>query len=481
MTTIIGRKKEQAELLRLSNSNQAELVAVYGRRRVGKTYLIREMFADRFCFYHTGVSTMELNGKRLTERQLTAFVTSLQYYGANISKSPKNWFEAFNILKMFLEPKLRQSRQIVFIDELPWLDTPKSEFLSAFENFWNGWGAGQHNLMLIVCGSSTSWIKNNLINNYGGLYDRVTWEIQLSPFNLKESDEFLKSKNVILSQYDTIQAYMAVGGIPFYLNYFMPGLSTAQNIDELFFVHKAKLKDEFNRLFKSLFINPENYVNIIKYLKKRNKGYTRDEICKGTGISSGRGLSEILKTLEASDFIKSYIPFGCSKRQVTYKLSDNFCRFYLTFVEGNDTKDQNYWSNSQNHGSITAWKGIAFEEVCFAHIQQIKDALRIGGVTSSESAWNIDGSDDHEGAQIDMIIERNDGVVNMCEMKFLKSEFEVSEKYSQKIAERIEILSKKLSQNQYIHSTLVTTSGLKPGIHSNAFQKVVTMDELFRD
>ena len=300
MAEIIGRKAEQAELLRIFNRRQAQLVAVYGRRRVGKTFLVRELLKEHFVFYHTGISPLELEGRNLLDAQLTAFASTLVYSGASVSGRPKNWTEAFQWLRNFLVEQDPQKRMVVFIDEMPWMDTPRSGFISAFEHFWNGWGAGQDNLMMIVCGSATSWIEDNLINGYGGLYDRTSAEIRLSPFTLKETEQMLLSQGVTLSRYDIAQAYMAVGGIPYYLSYFQPGKSLAQIIDNLFFERKAKLQNEFERLFNSIFTSPERFKTIVRLLAKRHMGYSRDEISKLTGIPTGKDLSKVLKTLKTS-------------------------------------------------------------------------------------------------------------------------------------------------------------------------------------
>lgn len=264
--------------MRAYSSKQSQLVAVYGRLRVGKTYLIRELFKDEFAFYHTGVSPVELKEQNLLEVQLREFNATLIRYGANNMEPPTNWTDAFERLIALLSKLPKGKRMVVFLDELPCMDTPRSGFITAFEHVWNGWGAGQENMMLIVCGSATSWIQDNLINSFGGLYDRVNAEIQLSPFTLRETEEMLRMQGVTLSRYDVLQLYMAVGGIPMYLSYVEPGLSLAQIIDKLYFARKAKLKDEFNRLFNSIFRSPNKYIAIIRMLAKLHKGYSRDDI-----------------------------------------------------------------------------------------------------------------------------------------------------------------------------------------------------------
>ena len=478
MSDIIGRERETEELTRLFNKRQAQLVALYGRRRVGKTYLVRELFKDRFAFYHTGVSPLELEEANLLEAQLAAFQSSLVEYGGEETARPRNWMEAFGRLKALLQQQDKDKRLVVFIDEMPWMDTPRSGFITAFEHFWNGWGAGQDNLMLIVCGSATSWIQDNLINSYGGLYDRVNAEIQLLPFTLRETELLLRSQEVTLSRYDILQLYMTVGGIPMYLSYVKPGLSLAQNIDQLFFNRKAKLKDEFERLFNSLFRSPEPYKAVIRLLANRQSGYGRDEISQLTGIPSGKALSETLRALEASDFIELYQPFENNKRNKQYRLVDPFCLFYLDQVEGRNRK-ANFWRDNENMAALNTWRGRAFENACLSHVEQIKSALSVGGVASDNAPWTLRGMDGEKGMQLDLVISRSDRVVNLCEMKFVTGEFEVKNDYEMKLRERIQWMVEHVSRRHNVQMTLVTTYGLKFGIHSGIFQRVVTLDGLF--
>lgn len=478
MGAIIGRKDESAELMRIYNRNQAQLVAVYGRRRVGKTYLIRELFKDKFAFYHTGVSPIELDGKNLLSAQLSAFHSSLVRYGAQEKTYPKDWMEAFDRLISLLSGRSKQEKLVVFIDEMPWMDTVKSGFITAFEHFWNGWAAGNDNLMLIVCGSATSWIRDNLINSYGGLYDRVNSEIQLSPFTLKETEELLKSQGVTMTRYDILQLYMTTGGIPMYLSYVEPGMSLAQVIDSLFFVKKAKLKDEFERLFNSIFNMPERYKAVIRLLSKKHTGLSRTEVSKGTGIALGGQLSNVLRVLEASDFIECYKPFENDKRHMCYRLIDPFCKFYLNNVDGKN-REEHFWQNNENLPVLNTWRGYAFEDACLKHVKQLKNALNVGGVSSENSAWTLKGTEERKGMQIDLIINRKDRVVNLCEMKFVKDEFTVTNDYEQLLRSRISWVTEHVSKRHNVQMTLVTTFGLKYGVHSGIFQKVVTLDSLF--
>lgn len=464
--------------MNLFRKKQAQLVAVYGRRRVGKTYLVRELFKEQIVFHHTGVSPLELEDTHLLEAQLEAFHSSLIRYGSGASSRPRSWMEAFDRLATLLEQQDREKRWVVFIDEMPWMDTPRSGFITAFEHFWNGWGNGQDNLMLIVCGSATSWIQDNLINSYGGLYDRVNAEIQLAPFTLHETELMLRAQDVTLSRYDILQLYMALGGIPMYLSYVQPGLSLAQVIDSLYFDRKAKLKDEFERLFNSLFRSPEPYKAIIRLLAKRQSGYSREEISEKTGIVAGKSLSAVLHALESSDFIERYTPFENNKRHMQYRLIDPFCIFYLDQVEGRG-RGEHFWRDNENLPSLNPWRGRAFENACLSHVAQVKAALGVGGVSSQNAAWTMRGMEGQDGMQIDLVIKRSDRVVNLCEMKFINREFEVKKDYEMKLRERLQWMIEHVNKTQNVQMTLITTYGLKYGIHSGVFQRTVTMDSLF--
>lgn len=479
MCTIIGRKREIKLLEDYRDSGRAEFIAMYGRRRVGKTFLINEVLGDSIAFRHTGLSPYDRTRKVSMKSQLQNFQYSLIRYGMEEAGLPKSWMEAFFMLEQLLERKDNGSRQVVFIDELPWMDTPRSAFLTALEAFWNGWGNSRHNLCLVVCGSATSWMLDNLINNKGGLYGRLTGEIKLSPFTLGECEEFFKSRNINMSRYNVTQAYMILGGIPFYLNCFNPSLSLAQNVDALFFSRKAKLGDEFERLFKSVFDNAEGCMKIIRALGRRHSGYTREQIAAITGINPNGDFTKMLKALIGSDFATKYVPLGMGKREVHYKLSDCFCWFWLHFKESYNITESDYWQHHMRESQISSWRGIAFEEVCFQHIPQIKMALQIAGVSSQESSLIVRGDTEAEGMQIDMVIDRADDVVNVCEMKYSKTAFVVTKQYSDKLMKRLSALETHFP-HKTLHLTLISIQPLERNEHSDVLTSAVTADDLFK-
>ncbi len=475
---MIGRKKEIEELNRLYDRNRAELVAVYGRRRVGKTYLIDETFSGRITFRHAGLAPEDEEPVGLLRAQLDHFYNSLELFGMEKCEKPDTWLDAFLLLEKYLQKIDDGSRQLLFFDELPWLDTPRSGFIRAFEGFWNNWGCHRKNLMVIVCGSANSWILDELINNHGGLYNRVTYEIKLSPFTLRECEEFYQENDVSFSRYDIVQSYMIFGGIPYYMGYMDGRLSLAQNVDNVFFSRDSKLQNEFDRLFESAFVNPEAVKSIVRFLYTKNAGYTRKEIIEKTNAADGGRLSRNLNALIASDFVIRYVPFGLGKREEHYKLVDPFCLFYLHFVDGWDRSNEEFWQQNIVSQPIVVWRGIAFENVCFNHVSQIKKALGIPAVVTTVSAWSK-RDDDEEGTQIDLLISRKDNVINMCELKYYGGDFAVKKDYYKKILHRQEMLLEIVSPKMSIRSTLITTYGLTRNEYSGAFSNVINMNDLF--
>ena len=471
---IVGRKREIRELEDLYNSGRPEFVVVYGRRRVGKTFLVRELMNKRLAFYHTGLSPAELDSTTLKSQQLQAFHSSLVRYGDAHANMPTNWLDAFDRLARLLEQKTK-SRLVVFIDELPWMDTAGSGFITALEHFWNGWAAGNKRIMLIACGSSTSWVNDKLVNNHGGLYGRLTSEIKLSPFTLGECEEYYRHVGLVIDRYDQLQSYMVFGGIPFYLSLLKRGQSIAQNIDRLFFSPTGALRMEFDRLFASVFVNVNDCKAIVSLLATRRKGFTRKEIAQTTGLPYGGGLTATLRTLIVSDFVSTYVNYAHSDRHTYYRLSDMFSLFYLHFYHSSNTS---FWQNNVTSPTMNAWRGFSFEAVAFAHIPQIKRALEIGAVQTEVSPWHSDK--DANGAQIDMVIDRADHVVNLCEMKYCTDDFKVDAAYDKELRHKVSVFAEETKTKSSLHYTLVTTYGLASSPYQSRFQNVITMDDLFR-
>ena len=471
---IIGRKQEILELEELYSNGRSEFVVLYGRRRIGKTFLVNELFKDRFTFSHTALSPVEIAGKDLMRMQLRHFTHSLIRYGAEITQEPTNWLDAFFILENMLEKRSADERILVFIDELPWLDTPRSGFLTAFEAFWNGWGSRRSNLMLVVCGSAVSWISDKLLGSKGGLYNRTTAEIKLKQFSLNECEEFFRSRNIMLDRYDILQSYMIFGGVPYYLDFFSKGTSLAGNVDRMIFNRKGKLSNEFERLFSSIFTNPEEAEKVIKALADKRIGYTREELLKQTGIADGGGFTKLLRSLEESDFIRKFRYFGEKAKHTRYRLVDNFCLFHLYFLHRKTTDDPQFWQHNQNSPSVNSWRGFAFENVCADHVWQIKFALGISGVHTETFSWR------GRESQIDLIIDRDDRLINLCECKFSSREFVIDKEYDKVLRERQAAFMEETGTRKSTMMTLITPFGLKRNEYFGRIQNTITSEDLFR-
>ncbi len=470
---LIGREEEQAVLQGAINDTRSHFIAVYGRRRVGKTFLIRETCGYRFTFQHAGLS----NGK--LKEQLFAFASSLKDMGLNVKKTPKNWLEAFELLKDGIRHSSEQ-RKIIFIDELSWMDTARSDMMTALENFWNGFASARNDIVLIVCASATSWILSKVVHNKGGLYNRLTEQIHLQPFSLSECEQYTKAENIIMNREQILQYYMTVGGVPFYWGFLKRGLSLAQNIDTIFFSENAPLNQEFNYLYASLFKNPKPYEEIVTALGTKKVGMTRDEIIKSTGLSNSGDLTTKLDELESCGFIRKYYAYGSRKKNAVYQLIDFFTLFYFQFMRDCPT-DAHFWTNQLNTPRLNTWLGLAFERVCLLHVPQIKKKLGISGVLTTVNAWSCESDRDHGiyGSQIDMLIARKDQVINLCEMKYSGTEFIVSESVNNDIQKKISDLVAVTGTKFVIYPTLITTYGLVKNTYSANIQSVVTMEDLF--
>ena len=475
ITMIIGREKEQRELQSLLGKDESQFCAVYGRRRVGKTYLIRETFNYQFCFQHTGVA------KGTLRQQLTAFRNSLVAAGLAKCAIPATWIDAFELLKKLIN-NAPAGKKVLFIDELPWMDTPKGNLIGALENFWNGWATARRekDIVLIVCGSATSWISKKLLKDKGGLRGRLTNRIKLLPFTLRECELFAKSANLALGRKDVLELYMILGGIPYYWSFLKKGLSVAQNVDQLFFTETAQLRDEFEALYSVLFKRPENYLKVIRCLSDGKKsGMAREEILRVCKLTDGGTFSTILEELEECGFIRRFASADTAETNALYQLMDNFTLFYYLCIKKNAFSDEHYWANTFTSTSHNAWKRHAFERVCLQHVPQIKTALGISGVQTNVCSWFTHGTEDRRGAQIDLVIQRADGFTDLCEMKHSSSTFTIDKEYASNLQNKLEAYQELSKDKRTLHLVMVTTNGTVHNSYFNMVQNEVTMDDLF--
>lgn len=470
---MIGRKKEQNILEDCLRSKRGEFLVVYGRRRIGKTYLIKKYFNERFSFYATGLSNAN------TREQLRAFGTSLNEYGADGKSLPKDWYEAFGGLKKLLQQEgavrdLITGKKVVFLDELPWMDTARSNFKSALEYFWNSWGSTQDDLLLIVCGSATSWIIDNLLGDRGGFYNRITRHMHLMPFTLAECEELYRSNDIIMTREQIVESYMIFGGVPYYLNCMDRRLSLAQNVEALLFSVNGQLYSEYDRLLRSLFKKYEKHTAVLDELSKTKSGILRTELAKNRLIGDGAPLTKVLSELEQSGFIRKYQNYSKEKQGFYYQIVDPFLLFCYRFVK---KREHESWVNYINTPGYFSWMGHAFELVGLLHISQIKKILGVSGVETTAYAWRSKKSS--PGAQIDLIIDRRDGVVNICEMKYSTDPYEITAGYEKELKNKISVFINETGCKKVVHLILILMHGLKENIYSSVVVRVITGDEIF--
>ncbi len=373
----------------------------------------------------------------------------------------------------------REEKKVIFIDEIPWLDTPRSGFLSALEYFWNSFASARKDVLLIICGSATSWIINKVLKNHGGLHNRVTYRIHLQPFTLYECEQYAKYLGMRASHYDLIEYYMILGGVAFYWSRLDKGLSVAQNIDNMIFSETGFLHNEFNELYDSLFNEPESYLKIIHALGTIRMGMTRDELVKEGGITSNGKLTRTLEDLSECGFIKRIPSYGGKAKDDLIQLVDNFTIFYYKYMKENLNNDEHFWSNSYNSTIRSAWTGLAFERVCFQHIPQIKQAMGIAGVATQCYSWKAKGDALSSGTQIDMVLDRRDNIINICEMKFSKGEYTITKDYAMALNNKVERFIESTKNKKTILLTMITTNGVVHNEYWNQIQCDITADELF--
>ena len=464
-------------------SNRSEFIAIYGRRRIGKTFLVKELFEGNFTFRVTGKENAS------TKEQLASFGYALSQFSTR-NEMPGNWPDAFHMLSDYIEKEAKEETKLIFIDELPWFDTYGARFISALEHFWNDWAAYRHDIKLIVCGSATTWMLDNVVNSRGGLHNRATHTIQLEPFTLQETEQYFKAFDFPYERQEVLECYMAVGGVAYYLSLFEQDKSVAQNIEALCFNRGGELVGEFQKLFRSLYKKADNHLAVITALHKKGMGMTRQEIITEAQQTNNGNLSELLRELEECSFVRSYTPFQKSRKDKVYQLIDPFTLFYFRFIRNNNTFMKGYWQKMQSTADYAAWCGYAFEIVCLNHLEQIVHALGIDGTLNTPCSWSYrppkailedeEADDDlKHGAQIDLLIDRSDKTITICEMKYCQGEYEITKNYDTILNRRQRIFRKATKTRKSLAYTFITPNGLLDNVYARHIPRQVIGDQLF--
>ncbi|NGX62119.1 MAG: hypothetical protein K940chlam9_01613 [Chlamydiae bacterium] len=481
---IIGRTDEQNLLNEAFISKRAEMIAIYGRRRVGKTYLIKNYFENMPCSlaYVSG-----MKDGRLSE-QLENFTSSIERDIAGVSlKRPLSWMEAFELFSQVKDKIDKKKKVILFLDELPWLATKRSRLIQALDYYWNRFWSHDSRFKLVICGSAVSWMIRNIIMNKGGLYNRVTRQICLEPFTLKETKDFLRFIGVNLNNRQIVELYMVAGGVPYYLNHVQKGLSAAQNIAKMAFSKQGILYQDFNHLFASLFEDAEKYHEIIRSIAEYRYGIEQEELIKKCSqLSHGGSATRQLQDLEEAGFIVSFIPCDRKKKGIYFRVIDEYVSFYLKWIDPHKRsvakldKSKSIWLSHRETASWKSWSGYSFETICLKHIAQIREALNIEP-SALTTSWRHDGRLGDEGAQIDLLFDRQDDAVTICEIKYTDKPFQIDKSYYQQIMKKIEVYKKTVKTHKEIFLAFVTSSGLKKSLYSEEYiSSVLTLEDLFK-
>lgn len=478
---IIGRREELKTLKELLKSREAEFIAVYGRRRVGKTHLIREFFSNKGVYFEL---TGQKNGSLKEQLENFAKIFSSSFFQSIPIQKPKSWKDAFALLTDQLKKIPKTKKCIIFLDELPWLASKRSGLIEALDYYWNRHWSGMKNLVLIACGSAASWMLDQLINAKGGLHNRLTRVILLKPYSLKDADEFLSARGIHLNHKQLCDLYMVLGGIPYYLKQVSKGMSAVQAVNKLCFRKDGFLYSEFERLFTSLFEHSDTHVKIIRAIAHSKEGLSRKELIEKVKVTTGGTLHQRLLELEAAGFLQTYVPYGNKRKDSFYRVVDEYVLFYLWWIEPIKRRGvisaKNYWQTKSKTAAALAWAGYAFEIICLKHIEKIREALDLEGVASEVGSWrHIPPKNSlDQGAQIDLLFDRDDGVITLCEIKYSDKIFVVDKAYAQKLASKITVFEKNFSTKKKVELVLITFAGMRDTFWS---EELIVNDVIFEE
>lgn len=473
-SSFVGRQREATQMLDLLENNRSDMLAVLGRRRVGKTELIRQVYSGKIDFEITGIQHAN------TAMQLQNFADKFnECIKPEIPvKRPANWQEAFTWLKKWMMGRKNKRKVVLFFDELPWLATPRSMFLEMFGHFWNDC-ASKYNALIVICGSAAGWMIKNVVRNKGSLHNRITLQIHLKPFTLAETEAYLLTKGIQLGRHDIIQLYMVTGGIPHYLSPLKKGKSIAEYISQLCFEPNGVLTDEFEKLFASLYDKPENYTAVIRALATKWKGLTRKELVEVANLSDGGTVTKILFDLETADFITTVWPFDKKKKEALYRLTDPYSLFYVKFMEEKRKRTSDGFLKIHGTAAWKNWTGYAFENICLAHIPQIMESMGIGALYTEVSSYLYKGNATDKGFQIDLLIDRADNILHICEVKYHDGPVTITKAMEENLRLMRSLFRERTGTRKNIYLTLISTFGTVANNHQTVFETMVKQDALF--
>lgn len=485
MATIIGRESELMQLKRFYHSKKAELLAIYGRRRIGKTFLIQSKFAKEDCvfFHNTGLKNGSL---RAQIENFTRVMGKTFYEGAEL-RLKNTWLDVFDQLTVTINKIDKKKKVVLFFDELPWMATTRSQLIQALDHYWNRYWSTDPRIKFIVCGSSASWILDKIVNNTGGLYNRLTYQIELKPFSLNESQAFLASNGIKLTHDQVLQLYMVMGGVPLYLDQIRKGLSAAQNIDEICFTKQGMLFNEYHKLFASLFKRHEIMEELVGIIAKYQYGILQTDLMRLSSKSVGGRLTKRLKELENAGFIESFISYQHKERGIYYRIIDEYTLFYLKWIQSvihsvkRHDKEKGYWLSKQKSPAWENWAGYSFENICYKHMSEIRKALKIDP-EAEVGSWRYvpRAGTQKTGAQINLLFDRNDDVITICEIKYTSRPYVINKQQAQILLNKVNVFKEQIHSHKQIFIVLISAHGLKQTMYSEELiTGLITLMDLF--
>ncbi len=471
---IISRKEEKKDLEYCERSKKSELICVYGRRRVGKTFLVEQTFRD-FAFRAVGLE------KGTTKQQLKSFGQRLIEYGDDIKQTPENWFEAFSRLDKILSGEsIRRSlngKKIVFLDEFPWFATKKSDFLVAFEDYWNRRGTQDGDLLFIICGSATSWIIKNVIKNTGNMFQRVTKKICVEPFTLAETELFFKDREFDWSREQIAECQMIFGGLPFFFDLMNTSQSLVKNINRLLFDKDALFGDETKKLLDATLSESPIYEKILSKLAFARYGIKKSELqveIAAPNGTYGRAVQDLVDCGYVIEYKKKYEEYN----PLYIQLVDPFLLFHYHYLS-KEKRIDSYEDLIGNIGRYDNWRGTAFEILCLNNTASIKSALGIRGVKTECYPWYNSTDKKNERVQIDMVIERADKITNLCEIKYTNKPFVIDASYEQELIKKRDIFKEKTGTSQALKVIIISAAGVSGTRYTSYISDIITLDDIF--
>lgn len=471
---MVGRVQERRCLDRCDGSDKSELVCVYGRRRVGKTFLVEQTLGPFFAFHVVG------SKDAATSSQLREFGLELTDRGDPNPNPPADWREAFNRLYKVITapdaPRSPHGKAVVFIDEFPWFAKQRSDFLSAFSTFWNRRSTTGQKLLVVICGSATSWVIEHVLESAGDMAARVTESIFLKPFALAETKEYFDSRGFGWDERSLIETQMVFGGLPYFFSLMSPHQSLAQSIDRLCLRPRAQLRDETMILLESTMRRSRLYVELFALLAQHRYGVPKAEAMRLLGHSTNQFIKATAEAVKCG-YVHEYKNLSKPQNPKYLMLVDPFILFHYRLIEPAHGDSPRSWADFvADQERYTAWRGNAFEIVCLQHVRQLKSALGIGGVLTKEYPWA--SARKAGGAQVDLVIERADRIVNLCEMKFTDAPYELTSAVEQELVRKREVFREETGTRLALKTVLVSAQGTA-GYHDSQIAQIITADDLF--